>query len=71
MNKVNLVSYGICALLTEHSKLFFEGVASMMLNKKGDVKIYDPANNAIPTYKDTSGIENYSYTMTLGWKYGF
>lgn len=43
----------------------------MMLNKKGEMKIYDPENNAITTYKDTYGIENYSYALTLGWKYAF
>lgn len=57
--------------LTEHSKLFFEAVANMMLNKKGDTKMYDLTDNTVTTYKNAAGIENYSYLITLGWKYGF
>lgn len=57
--------------LTEHSKLFFEGVANMMLNQKGDTKIYDLSKNTVTTYKNIAGIENYSYVVTLGWKYAF
>lgn len=57
--------------LTEHSKLFFEAVANMMLNKKGDTKIYDQSDNTVTTYKNTSGIEIYNYVVTLGWKYAF
>lgn len=57
--------------LTEHSQLFFEAVASMILDKKGDTKVYDHAENTVTTFKNASGIENYSYLITVGWKYGF
>lgn len=57
--------------LTEHSKLYVEGVWGRIMNKKGDLHVIDHEEGDEGTLKKGAGIESYNYMLTLGWKYAF
>lgn len=57
--------------LTDKAKIYLEGSWSRVINKKGDMSVYDHTSGTSESGDDASGIESYSFMTSIGLKYTF